>query len=198
MDQIDRAIDTVTEEMIASEPDPGFKARVLARIEGVDDRRGCGRWAWVLSSLCVAGAVILLVVASDWMPRRWAPTAARTGASVRADAALKTGTAQVRPRPDTTYHTATFDPATSGVATNGASRRGVAAGPALTPTQRTATLPMAAEPTATGVSTIAPLAPPPLDLEEIGVEVMAVEAMEPMESIGLSTLGVAPLEVPSL
>jgi hypothetical protein len=65
-DDIDRAIDDIARELTAGEPHGAFRARVMARIESGESRRG---WStWVLSPLPVA-ALILVALAAAWSYR---------------------------------------------------------------------------------------------------------------------------------
>jgi hypothetical protein len=73
---IDRAIAQVARELIAGEPSPAFRVRVIARL---DERRPIRRSVWLLSPIAVA-AIVLIVLAlrtPPSAPRRQDELAAR-------------------------------------------------------------------------------------------------------------------------
>jgi hypothetical protein len=53
---IDRAIEQAARELIAGEPSPAFRVRVMARL---GERRGIPRSAWLLSPIAVAAVVLI-------------------------------------------------------------------------------------------------------------------------------------------
>lgn len=53
---IDRAIEQAARELIAGEPSPAFRVRVIARL---DERGGIPRSAWLLSPIAVAAVVLI-------------------------------------------------------------------------------------------------------------------------------------------
>jgi hypothetical protein len=53
---IDRAIEQAARELIAGEPSPAFRVRVIARL---GERRGIPRSAWLLSPIAVAAVVLI-------------------------------------------------------------------------------------------------------------------------------------------
>ena len=67
--RIDRAIDRAVREMMQVDPPPGLRRRVLARLNGVDERRGylLPRYAFAVMT------VVVLVVSFTLMPNRIEP-----------------------------------------------------------------------------------------------------------------------------
>ena len=60
--QINRAINTVAQNMTDGEPDAGFRARVMALIDSGDGPRRLGSPARVLSPLAAAALIVVAVV----------------------------------------------------------------------------------------------------------------------------------------
>lgn len=176
----DSEIDDAAREMTRGEPDAGFKARVLARIDALG-QPGARRWSfWAWSPVALAAAaVVALLVGSPWTiggPDKVRPT---SGQEVRATPGSEVGTPrgiEVRPTPGT------------GVVANAS--RGVgraSSGPALLDTVEY----VGAVVDNDGLEPLE--APPALDLALLGAD-----SMETMDSIEATRLEVAALDVPTL
>ena len=103
---LDREIDRAIRARLDAEPPPGFRARVLARIER-PRRTGTG-WNWIAASVAAAA----LAGAAVWLPRMTAPREVLTSRAVsepaatpivRAGRAMSTRVPAVHRRPGTAH-----------------------------------------------------------------------------------------------
>src|SRR5436309_4168846 len=177
MDQIDKAIDDVARRMSEGHEAPGFRARVLARIEHLEDRRGSRRSALKVSSLCVAGgAAVALVFAVARAPWRTSSTVGTP--AVPPDANVRVVSPRDAPLPP---QIAAVNERTAVEAANASAMRQSA---------RTSVADFEPLDQADG---IAPLETPPIELPAI-----SIDGMETMESSDVTQLTVPPIEVPAL
>ena len=188
MDDLDKAIDDVAREVVAGEPDPGFKTRVLAGVDALAVGRQSWRPGRILSSLSVAAVVIVVAVAIARTQWRLAPatTVPSADANVRLDPDTSirppTEAREVRPQP---YTGQTRPPRIA--LRRAMSEPGEAGQPDTTYGSSTDSDPVAA------ATAITPLVSPRLEIEPIGID-----AMEAMESIEVPGLALTALEVPAL
>lgn len=181
----DSEIDDAAREMTRGEPDAGLKTRVLARI---DEPRRIWRSPWILSPIAVAAVAVVAV-----MVFRTPETVPLPSQTLRAG------------KPDTTdvlVNTETVP------GTNKTAGAPVVAGvPGLSPGEgsRTGARTRTAAPLTmtTGPAVVEDLAARAGDMESIApapleIEPLATDAMEMMESIQITRLEVALLDVPLL
>jgi hypothetical protein len=184
----DNEIDDAARQMTGGEPDAGFKARVLARIDAeTGQRRGGSVWVWPAMALGTAAMLALVMVRS----------------SSRFEGV---GTARVKPgitsesKPDTTVR---LNPDTAAESKLGRAERAATQSPVASTrhshgTSASRSYVASARRTESGqvndaVARASDLAPPPIEIDPIGVK-----SMEGMESIQVTTLAVARIEVPAI
>jgi hypothetical protein len=168
----DNEIDDVARQMTAGEPDAGFSARVLARIDDATrSRRGWSWWVWPAGAVAAA-AIAALAIVPEW----------RSGG-------------QVRPKPDTTTEVRLKPDITTAANITADVRLKPDATTQVEPERyvasrlsRTNTLPADSL-----VAQVSDLAPPPIEIDSIDVE-----SMDGMDTIGVAPLAVARLEVPAI
>jgi hypothetical protein len=201
---LDTAIDVVARQMTAGEPDAGFRARVLARIEagfgsrdsGVGSRdsglgprdSGFGRWRWAVGALGAAAMIVVAVVVF----RNEAPADRGTGPGVQTTRSAVSSAAPARsagpegpalqPRVDSQPRGATVRLPPSPLRGYG--------GPGKADT--TSTVRLKADTTYREALKpgfeIDALAPPPLTPFPLDVASIAVDALPPADSIQLDKL----------
>ncbi len=178
---LDTAIDVVSRQMTAGEPDAGFRARVLARIESGFGSRdsgfgstdsGFGRWRWAVGALGAAA----MIVAAVFVFRNQAPADRGTGPGVQTTQSAASSAAPARSAgpegPDLQPRGATVRLPPSPLGGYG--------GPGKADTTYREALKPASE--------IDALAPPPLTPFTLDVASIAVDALPPADSIQLDKL----------
>jgi hypothetical protein len=194
--EIDNQIDDVARQMTACEPDPGFKARVLARIETVGTPRWSRRSVWAWSPLAVAAMALLaiLIVRPGWKSEDAVPK--QPAAPVRPSGSGQAGetpSTEVRLKPDTTYDSKHGGDASASTPSRVGSPSQSAGGVATRSYVASAFRQTGTDQANDAVAQAGDLAPPPIELDPIGVE-----SMEAMESLQVPTLAVARIEVPPI